>query len=409
VRKPHPSNRGLSEAAATHETSQRSWKLSTVSRMRFVKDIERFGKEIILAIGRWSFRPSVGTAFNTTQCRRILVVRQDNRLGNLILIEPLLRSLRQGFPSAHLALVVGEAFSELYLPGTIVDEIVVFPQSRLARNPARLIPWLRRLRAGRWDLAIDSAHPRTISTTNLLLVSASGARWRCGFARDGTTQSLNLTVPPPNPGPYAEEQLLLLKPLGVPPGAASPRLHLPPGWEAVAAQFRRRLRVNEGALLCGLWIGGRYDKRWDLRELQRFYERLDEEKPARFLPVLLSGPSENVAVDSRFRHYRFTGPIWELAASLRTLAWLLSADSGPRHLAVALGVPSIGLFRGGAHAEYGHDDGKRHFDFSIDHEPNLPSALLSAVDTIWQRENRRNPLPDSVEESCCACRTSLHD
>jgi ADP-heptose:LPS heptosyltransferase len=379
------------------------------SHMRSVKDIERFGKELILAIGRWSFRPSVGTAFDPTQCRRILIVRQDNRLGNLILIEPLLRSLRQGFPSAHLALVVGEAFSELYLPGTIVDEVIVFPQSRLARNPALLIPWLRRLRAARWDLAIDSAHPRTISTTNLLLVSASGARWRCGFARDGTRRSLNVTIPPPHPGPYVAEQLLLLKPLGAPPVISSPHFDLPPGWETIARRFRRALDVDEQTPLCGFWIGGRYDKRWDLPEFMRFYQRLDQETPQRFLPVLLSGPSENVAVDPSFRHYHFTGPIWELAACLKTLAWLLSADSGPRHLAVALGVPSIGLFRGGAHVEYGHADGKHHFDFSIDHEPNLHSELLSAVDTIWQERGRRNLLPGSVEESCCACGMPLND
>ena len=107
-----------------------------------VKSLERFGKEEFLSLARLGLRPPAVGVFLPEKCKRILVVRQDNRLGNLVLIEPLLRGLREGLPNAHIALVVGEAFPELYRPGLVVDEVIVFPQAKMARNPLRLLPWM---------------------------------------------------------------------------------------------------------------------------------------------------------------------------------------------------------------------------------------------------------------------------
>lgn len=368
-------------------------------RERVGKSAENLGKKLLLFFARFFIQQSASSILDGAQCRRIVVVRQDNRLGNLILIEPLLRALRQCFPQAHLALVVGEAFADLYVPGALIDEVIVFPQFKLAKNPLGLFRWLRDLRHHPWDLAIDSAHPRTISVTNLLLVGASRARWRLGFARHGSERFLNLTIPAPNPHSYIEEQLFLLRPLGITAGVSSPLLVLPPGHETIAKQFRRVLRVSDEEHLCGLWIGGRRDKCWPLGEFLMLYRKFEDETPHRFSPVLLSGPAETVSVDSGFRHHRFNGPIWEFGACLKTLDWFLSVDSGPRHFAVALGVPSIGLFRGGAQAEYGHEDGKNHFDFSMDHEQDLFSKLLRAVDIIWNETMRRDSKPASLSET----------
>lgn len=335
-----------------------------------------------MSIARLGLRPPNLDGLQPDECREILVVRQDNRLGNLVLIEPLLRALRERLPKARITLLVGEGFSELYRPGSVVDEVIVLPQTKMARNPLRFIPWIRKLRQRRWDIAIDSAHPRSISTTNLLIAGASGARVRLGFAREGSERLLNVTIPAPKPRSYIEEQLLLLQPLGIQAPLSSPCFNLPPGHEFIAAQFRQALQVSAEEKLCGFWVGGRYDKRLAMKDFLKFYREFDNEKPRRFSPVLLSGPDEEQITEPGIRHYRFTGPIWELGACLKTLGWFLSMDSGPRHFAVALGVPSIGIFRGGAQMEYGHADGRKHFDFSIDVESNLFSAVLSAVNKI---------------------------
>ena len=189
-------------------------------------------------------------------------------------------------------------------------------------------------------------------------------------------------MPAPDPHSYIEEQLLLLQPLGIEPPVSSPCFSLPSGHEFLAAKFRQVLQVSDEEKLCGFWVGGRYNKRLDMKDFLNFYREFDMEIPRRFTPVLLSGPDEAQATEPGIRHYRFTGPIWELGACLNTLCWFLSMDSGPRHFAVALGVPSIGLFRGGAQKEYGHADGRKHFDYSIDTESNLFSSVLTAVNKI---------------------------
>src|SRR5262249_40612065 len=149
--------------------------------------------------------------------------------------------------------------------------------------------------------------------------------------------------------PMAGRSLALLEPLGIPPGP--PEFHLPlrPAAERRMEEFlgehgfKRRDRlvaINPGA--------GRPDKRWPVAHLTTVAERLASECEARIL--LLWGPDEGHMarqIPAGMPARAILAPptdLDELTAVLRRTALLVANDTGPLHLAAALGTPALGLY-----------------------------------------------------------------
>ncbi|CAN0181157.1 unnamed protein product, partial [Chrysoparadoxa australica] len=142
-------------------------------------------------IGRWLVRRSATSAPRQAPLpppARILVCRVNKRLGNTVLLTPLLQSLAATFPQARIDVLVQGRFNGVLLanlPGiNRVHEVPVEPWPLLRR----ILPLIHHLRRQRYDLAVD---PNNHSTSNRVAMACSGARHRLGFA--GPDQWLNLT------------------------------------------------------------------------------------------------------------------------------------------------------------------------------------------------------------------------
>src|SRR4249920_930524 len=72
--------------------------------------------------------------------RRVLLVRPDERIGNLVLLTPLIDAVRREWPRARLDLVVGGAMAPLMRGDPRFGDIHVFDKRALVRNPLGLIP-----------------------------------------------------------------------------------------------------------------------------------------------------------------------------------------------------------------------------------------------------------------------------
>src|SRR5699024_5966673 len=122
---------------------------------------------------------------------RILVVRLNKRLGNILFLTPLLRALHAGLPQASIDVLIRDAKQVPLLqnlPG--VGTVHVQPASA-----SRLPALARELRRQRYDLIID---PSKNSSGNRAAVLLVGARQRLGFA--GPNQWLRLTHAAPPDG-----------------------------------------------------------------------------------------------------------------------------------------------------------------------------------------------------------------
>ncbi|MCK4807256.1 MAG: hypothetical protein KAT09_06405, partial [Candidatus Aegiribacteria sp.] len=142
--------------------------------MVFLKSIEKWGRKRASAVipcaaadgdGRLSLKPS-----------RILVIRTDNRLGNLVLMEPLLRSLKIRFPDAELDILASDVFSEL-LECQGYNVIHADKKGQI-RNPVKFWSLIQKLRSRSYDVAIDAAHPHSFSLSGAVSTALSGADCR---------------------------------------------------------------------------------------------------------------------------------------------------------------------------------------------------------------------------------------
>jgi heptosyltransferase-2 len=205
----------------------------------------------------------------------------------------------------------------------------------------------RRLRQTGFDLAVIV--PNSFETA--LAAWLSGARWRVGYAADGRNLLLTHALPR-DTGPVHEVTmyLRLLGPLGVQESTGIPSLTIDPARRAEARRLLAEAGLTAGQPRVGLQLGAAFgpSKLWPAERLGTLAERL---KGRGVETVLLGrgGVSELASavmaaagkpVPSLVGRDR---PVL-LAALLAELDALVAADSGPAHVAAAVGVPTVTLF-----------------------------------------------------------------
>lgn len=280
--------------------------------------------------------------------RRILIVRPDQRLGNLLLLSPFLAALRLRFPTAHIGMVIGDAYAALLEDWPWIDEWFVQRKRVHARNPWRFWAWARNLRRAGWDVAFEMSNHNTHSYYSCLLTLISGAKTRIGFAEPRNADALTHSVPVPDPElPFALAPLALLSMFG--DGYAKDRV--PSGVVALSCPMRRPPSVTLDA-----WrrtapesygvvhLGGRGGKAWPLSAWSALLPELNARLPI----VLVAGPDElDRLEDVRRLPGVFVAPqlsLVDLTHFLRDARLYVGCDSGAMHLAAAVATPVIGLF-----------------------------------------------------------------
>jgi heptosyltransferase-3 len=115
--------------------------------------------------------------------QRILVISPNHRLGNQILISPLIRELEELFPGAEVELLLaGSTGSELFARFPSVRRIHELPRY-IARHPIRSVALILCVRRTHYDLAID---PSAESTTSRILLGFVRARSAIGVPYIGS-------------------------------------------------------------------------------------------------------------------------------------------------------------------------------------------------------------------------------
>ena len=244
-----------------------------------------------------------------------------------------------------------------------VDAVVRVDTRRLAAPPAtrRPAPVCRagrgravassRLRALDLDVAIDAQGLLKSGA----IAAATGARMRIGFGagfcreRASAAFTHRHVIPPPAARHVVDQYLALLRPLGLGPDAPEFRVATWPeanrrmeGWLA-----GRGLKPGDRVVLLNPGAG-RADKRWPAAAFRAVASGLVAEAGA--AAVIVWGPGEREQADAIADGL---GPavavapptdLHELAALLRRATLVVAGDTGPLHLAAAVGTACLGLF-----------------------------------------------------------------
>lgn len=275
----------------------------------------------------------------------VLLVRQT-ALGDVVLLEPAIRALRERFPGARIDLVTEQRFVELARALLAVDAVVGFDRHGRDRGLAGIARVVSRLPVERYDVAVDLAgKPRT----RLLLARVPASR-RLVIAKRtlaGGLLALLGTDPPIHDRHASALYLETLAPLGIlaPTGdALAPRLARLEPLPREGARASTRIGLAPGA--------SHATKRWPSARFAELAERLCRLRPEAEL-VLIGGEGDRSLLEeiaARAHVARFApldvaalDPLG-LARVIAGLELLVSVDSGPAHLAAGLGVPVVVLF-----------------------------------------------------------------
>lgn len=285
----------------------------------------------------------VPRAGDVAEIRSILVVELW-RLGDLALLTPALVGLRRRFPQARIALLAPPAAEELLRESQLVDEVipVVLPWTAGEKKyDLRRYEWralrqlIHELRSRHFDLALSAR----MDLRDHLLMALSGARRRVGFDYGGGAFFLTDALTPAD-GHHAADWAMLAEHVGAPSPDRRLSLSVSAEERAWARGWLSERGVEAGNVLIGIHPGANAPARqW---------------APDRFASVAAT------AMESGARALVFepgdatTWPEGALTAagpSLRQFLALLSCcdvlvcnDSGPMHLAAALGVKTVSVF-----------------------------------------------------------------
>ncbi len=288
--------------------------------------------------------------------QRLLVLRIDERVGNVLLTIPLLDKLVQALPEARVRALVARSKSRL-LEGTV--ETIPFDKRTLFVRPWSFLSLIFRLRRERYDVVIDGSHWHHFSLSSAMLLLWTGAPVRIAHDRGDAARFANVLVARPGREPETLSKMRLLEPLGFEASLEGMQTTLgASGVEKDTMAAWLQSRGLQERVVVGLYPGAR---KANHRLPTKLFARLGAvalEAGAEVL--LLWGPSEEALVkevQGQLDASVIAPPtdLAALAALLRHCRVVVAHDTGPMHLCVACGTPTVGLFLNSDVQRWGHD------------------------------------------------------
>ena len=279
--------------------------------------------------------------------RRILVIRLD-RLGDVILSLPVVQALRERLPHAYLAMMVRPACRDVVDGHPALDEMLLYEKDGIHRSARETIRFARGLRRYNFDTALI-LHPSNRSHWMPWLARIPvriGYDRKCGWL-------LTHRVPHRKQEGAKHEAvytLELLAPLGIAPGAPKPHVPIQPAAVQRIDTLLAEAGVRPSERLVALHPSAScVSKRWMPERFAQVADRLAAERGVRI--CIVAGPDDaahagRMAQAMRQPALNFAGrlSVGELAALLQRCRLLISNDSGPVHLAAAVGTPVVDIF-----------------------------------------------------------------
>jgi ADP-heptose:LPS heptosyltransferase len=285
--------------------------------------------------------------------KRILVTK-FRAMGDTILLTAALKELHRQFPQAQIHAAVPEPWVWLLegFPGVTKLWPITWHNDRAARTKAatRLAFQLRK---ESYDV-VCGFHS---SPAAAMVALSTGAKVRSIHFHSFKAKNMYSTVEIPGKGtmkPVVERDLDTVRGLGLQvPEGVMPEIFLKPGEKDLAREEFRAWGLSRPVL--GLALGAsRTTKIWPLHRFAEVAQKWVRE--ANGTVLVISGPGEERLTEEFFKSIPQVEGLRDriqvmppcnvrvLAARISNLNVLLGNDSGPRHLAAALGVPTVTLF-----------------------------------------------------------------
>jgi ADP-heptose:LPS heptosyltransferase len=260
-----------------------------------------------------------------------LIVFNLNWLGDILLSIPNLRTLRHHYKESHIACIIPKAYRDLFQGQTFIDEIIAHND----RSPYQKIKLIRHLRSQRWDIGFLFHR----SKTRARIFKWSGVRERIGYNTNRRSKLLTTAIPEPGHSLHKMDYLLqLMKNYGIEPVCddysfvpSFQNIHIPKPYVVFHP-------------------GSNWEpKKWPTDYYARLGDRLSQKYQTNIVITgVHSEKSLASALESQMKQkcVNLCGKttLIELANILKNASLVVSGDTGPMHLAAAVGAPILPLY-----------------------------------------------------------------
>jgi ADP-heptose:LPS heptosyltransferase len=274
---------------------------------------------------------------------KILAIK-FKQLGDVAIMVPALRALRERWPEAEIHVLVEEAAVPILRNLPWIQKVWGLPRKRGSARLKSTLPLIAQLRSERFDRSVDFVGNDRGAIISLLI----GARKRLGlrapkgfagrrfcYSKAVEETTLNLV----------RADLNTLTPWDVPyPSSLKHELHPDPALRG----FAEKLLPDPGTILCHL-SASMPKREWPVA----WWAEIADRASLAGLPLVFSaGPgdrdqallAELKALSPQARFLEKTSDLAGFLAILARAGMFVGSDSGPFHFAVGLGTPAIALF-----------------------------------------------------------------
>jgi ADP-heptose:LPS heptosyltransferase len=300
--------------------------------------------------------------------RKVLLVRPDNRVGEALLTTPLLRTLKSALQPAPVVHVLVHSKVARALEGhPDADAVIAFDRRRLWLGA--LAPGIRALRRERYDVVVDCANWSAPSVTSAIVSRLAGPRavvvgphvWPVRYLTSISVPAL------PDSRREATQRAHLLAPLAGARIVDSLSFREP----RVSSEFRAYLEAGAGTPRAVVNPGGRLG--WRRIPPEAFAAAARALLASGRVPIVTWGPGEEelartVIAGAPGAQLAPRTNLDELAALMRAAGLTVCNNTGPMHLSVAMGVPTLGLFLRMDMERWGH--------------PNAPHRMVDLTPVV---------------------------
>ncbi len=279
-------------------------------------------------------------SLNKKKIKKILIIKLRG-IGDVVLSTIVIENLRYDFPETQIDYLV-EFPSQPGLSGLKeINDVLIFDRTNFWKKLALIL----KIRRRKYDLVLDFfSNPSTA-----LVAFFSGAKYRAGFPYRGRRYAYNLLGPEERDKHHsAILHLEMLKSLGIHNSYKSLEYFISPSAQSVAEKYMRENYIKNNFVVGICPTGGWASKKCDPEKFVEIANALIDKFNAKI--IILWGKSDE---EDAQKIYNLLGDrsilapsttIQELAAMIARCAILIANDSGPMHIATAVGTPVLGLF-----------------------------------------------------------------
>ena len=315
-----------------------------------------------LFFGLLKTRPVTGNPFELCgPSAKILVIRQQNQMGDMLLATPCLRALRESLPKSWITLLASHENEAVVRNNPYVNEVLVYDKRAFRRNPLVLVRFIRELRKRGFDVSVVLSTV-SLSVTSAVLCLVSAARYRLSYSGKSyglgfVDRVFHVTVPLVDDGAHQTKLgLRLLEAFGVGTDDLSPIMEPSKEDTEFAQEFMSRSSLQSSSLHAesrGVVVAihpgaGKAKNRWPAPRFAHIANNFHKKQGIQI--VVIGGPSDSEVIGAMLKGLEFAPAvlteesIGRVAAVMKRLSLLICNDTGVLHVAAAVGCPTLALF-----------------------------------------------------------------